>query len=125
MVRGAGAARLGLWHRCQVAFKWRAPVAARVTGKARLPVVLAFAVVYVVWGSTYLAIHDAIATIPPFLMAGIRFLVAGGLLYGWTLARGQGAPPRRAWTRGLLLGFLMLAGGNGFLSLAEKSMPTG
>jgi drug/metabolite transporter (DMT)-like permease len=96
-----------------------------VTGKARLPILLAFAVVYVVWGSTYLAIHDAIATIPPFLMAGIRFLVAGGLLYGWTLARGEGAPPAKAWPRGLLLGFLMLAGGNGFLSLAEKSMPTG
>jgi drug/metabolite transporter (DMT)-like permease len=96
-----------------------------VTGKARLPVLLAFLVVYVVWGSTYLAIHDAIATIPPFLMAGIRFLVAGGLLYGWTLARGEGAPPRRAWPRGLLLGLLMLACGNGFLSLAETRMPTG
>ncbi|MCA1812222.1 MAG: EamA family transporter [Halobacteriales archaeon] len=96
-----------------------------MTGKARLPVLLAFAVVYVVWGSTYLAIHDAVLTIPPFLMAGIRFLVAGGLLYGWTVARGEGAPPRAAWPRALALGFLMLAGGNGFLSLAEQAMPTG
>ncbi|MEA3143087.1 MAG: hypothetical protein QOG31_411 [Thermoplasmata archaeon] len=96
-----------------------------MTGKARLPILLAFLVVYVVWGSTYLAIHDAVLTIPPFLMAGIRFLIAGGLLYGWTVARGEGNPPRSAWPRGLLLGFLMLAGGNGFLSLAEQAMPTG
>lgn len=94
-------------------------------GPARLPVLLAFLVVYVVWGSTYLFIHDAVATIPPFLMAGIRFLVAGGLLYGWTLAKGEGAPPAAAWGRGLLLGLLMLACGNGFLSLAETRMPTG
>ncbi|HEX2065253.1 MAG TPA: EamA family transporter, partial [Candidatus Thermoplasmatota archaeon] len=93
--------------------------------KARLPVLLAFAVVYLVWGSTYLAIHDAVATIPPFLMAGLRFLVAGGLLYAWTLARGEGSPPRAAWPRALWLGLLMLASGNGFLSLAETRMPTG
>jgi drug/metabolite transporter (DMT)-like permease len=97
----------------------------RAERKIRWPVAFAFAVVYVVWGSTYLAIHDAVLTIPPFLMAGIRFLIAGGLLYGWTLARGEGAPPRSAWPRALVLGFLMLAGGNGFLSLAEQAMPTG
>lgn len=96
-----------------------------MTRKARLPVLLAFAVVYLVWGSTYLAIHDAVLTIPPFLMAGLRFLVAGGLLYGWTVARGEGAPPREAWPRALLLGLLMLGAGNGFLSLAETRMPTG
>ena len=55
-------------------------------------VIAAFAVVYLVWGSTYLAIRYAVETLPPFLMAGSRFVLAGSLLYGWALWRGASTP---------------------------------
>ena len=59
---------------------------------SRSLVVAAFAVVYIVWGSTYLAIRVAIESMPPFLMAGVRFLVAGLLMYGWARSRGATRP---------------------------------
>lgn len=85
----------------------------------------AFGIVYVVWGSTYLAIRIAIETIPPLLMAGARFLVAGGVLYAW--ARVRGAPPAsaRAWRDAALLGALFLFLGNGGLVWAETRVPSG
>jgi len=58
-------------------------------------VIAAFAAVYLIWGSTYLAIRFAIETLPPFLMAGVRFLIAGGLLYGFARARGVPRPTAR------------------------------
>jgi drug/metabolite transporter (DMT)-like permease len=71
-------------------------------------VVAAFAVIYVVWGTTYLGIRIAIETIPPFLMAGTRFLVAGLLIYGWVRLRGGRRPTRSDWKRG---GIVLLAAG--------------
>ena len=87
---------------------------------------VAFAIVYLVWGSTYLAIRFAIETIPPFLMAGTRFLVAGGLLYGWALARGETVRPTRVqWAAATLLGGLFFLGGNGGVTWAEQMVPSG
>jgi drug/metabolite transporter (DMT)-like permease len=91
-------------------------------------VALALVTIYLIWGSTYLAIRLAIDTIPPLLMAGIRFLVAGGLLYVWSIGRGEreaDRPGRRQWTAALVTGGLLLFGGNGGVSLAEHNVPTG
>lgn len=87
--------------------------------------ILAFAAVYIIWGSTYLAIRFAIETIPPFLMAGTRFLIAGGLLYAWARLRGAGRPSLRHWRSGLIVGGLMLLGGNGGVTWAEQRISSG
>jgi drug/metabolite transporter (DMT)-like permease len=85
----------------------------------------AFAIVYVVWGSTYLAIRVAVETMPPFLMAGIRFLVAGGVLFAWLLLRGTPMPSRLHWRNSAIVGVLLLLGGNGLVVWAEQSVPSG
>src|SRR5512140_217029 len=81
--------------------------------------------VYVIWGATYLGIRVAVETIPPFVMAGSRFLLAGAALYIWRRLAGDPAPTPGQWLRGALVGLLMLFGGNGLLSLAEKSVASG
>jgi drug/metabolite transporter (DMT)-like permease len=91
--------------------------------RARL--VTAFAIVYVVWGSTYLAIHYAIQTIPPLLMAAARFLAAGGILYAWYLARGGERPTALQWRNTAVVGTLLLLGGNGAVVWAELTVPSG
>jgi drug/metabolite transporter (DMT)-like permease len=97
-------------------------------------VILAFAVVYVVWGSTYLAIRFAVESIPPLLMAGTRFLAAGGLLYAWYAARssrsaGASASPSRAtpaqWRSAAITGFFLIAISYGLVSWAELTVPSG
>jgi len=91
-----------------------------------LQLVLAFAAVYLIWGSTYLAIRFAIQTIPPLLMAGLRYLAAGAVLYGWVLVRGQATRPTRVeWASATLLGGLFFLGGNGGLTWAEQYVPSG
>lgn len=91
-----------------------------------LRTVLAFAAVYMIWGSTYLAIRFAIETIPPLLMAGTRFLVAGAGLYGWVALRGQATRPTRVeWGSAALLGALFFLGGNGGVTWAEQFVPSG
>ena len=92
---------------------------------SRAGIVLAFAAVYVIWGSTYLAIRYAVETIPPFFMAGCRFLIAGAVLYVWTRARGAARPSRGVWTGTALIGFLLLASGNGGLCWSERRVPSG
>ena len=91
----------------------------------RLRLLLAFAAVYLVWGSTYLAIRIAIETTPPFLMAAARFLVAGGLLYGWARLRGAPRPTGPEWRAAAIAGVLLLAGGNGGVVWAEQTVPSG
>ncbi len=86
--------------------------------------VLAFAAIYLIWGSTYLAIRFAIETIPPYLMGGVRFLVAGGVLYAVLRWRGVGAPSRRQWRAALIVGGLLLWGGNGGVMIAEQYVPS-
>ncbi len=82
--------------------------------------IAAFAAVYIIWGSTYLAIHFAIETIPPLLMAGVRFLIAGALTYGVLRARGAVAPTRANWKAAAVVGGLLLLGGNGALVWGEQ-----
>jgi drug/metabolite transporter (DMT)-like permease len=92
-------------------------------GLARL--VFAFACVYVIWGSTYLAIRLAIDTLPPLAMAGARFLTAGGLMYAFLRLRGEARPPLRHWRSGAVVGVLLLVGGNTAVVYAEKTVPSG
>ncbi len=89
-----------------------------------LKLVLAFAAVYVIWGSTYLAIRVALETMPPFLMAGSRFLIAGSILYGWSRWRGDPRPTLVNWKASLLIGGLLLLGGNGAVVWAEQYIPS-
>jgi drug/metabolite transporter (DMT)-like permease len=91
----------------------------------RVKVVVALGVLYFIWGSTYLAIRFAIESLPPFLMASSRFIVAGSFLYG--LARWRGAPPPSGalWKTAALSGGLMLLGGNGSVVWAEQYVPSG
>lgn len=91
----------------------------------KLKIWAALLVVYIFWGSTYLAIRYAVETIPPFLMAGTRFLIAGSLLYGWRRLAGDTGPTRKQWAAATLIGVLLLFGGNGMLSWAEQLVPSG
>lgn len=91
----------------------------------RFRLLAAFLAVYVIWGSTYLGIRFAIETIPPFLMAGIRFLIAGAILYVWAMTRGAERPTRVNWITAAFVGFLLLIGGNGGVVWAETRIPSG
>jgi drug/metabolite transporter (DMT)-like permease len=86
---------------------------------------VALVAVYIVWGSTYLAIRFAVETIPPFISAGLRFLVAGSILYVWQRLNGAPAPTRREWRSASIIGLLMLLGGNGLLVWGETRIPSG
>lgn len=90
-----------------------------------LLLVAAFAAVYLIWGSTYLAIRVGIETLPPFLMAGTRFLVAGSVLYIWARARGAASPERGDWRAALVTGAALLLVGNGLVGWAEQSVASG
>ena len=87
--------------------------------------VLAFAIVYIVWGSTYLAMRFAIETLPGTTMAGTRFLFAGLLLYGWARLRGAKAPSRAQWRAATIVGALLFVGGNGIVVWAQHYIPSG
>ena len=92
---------------------------------ARSFVIAAFAAIYIIWGSTYLGILVAIESIPPFLMAGTRFLAAGGLLLAWALIKGEKLPDRLSLGRIALSGLLMLFLGNGAVVWVEQYLPSG
>jgi len=92
---------------------------------ARLRLLLAFGAVYFVWGSTYLAIRYAIDTLPIFLMAGARHVTAGTILFALARLRGDPFPDLRSWKSSLLIGSLLLLGGNGAVVWAEQRVPTG
>jgi drug/metabolite transporter (DMT)-like permease len=85
----------------------------------------ALAIVYVVWGSTYLAIRIGVETIPPFLMSGMRQATAGLLLYAWLRWRGVPRPERAHWRSATIIGALMLLIGNGGVAWAERVVPSG
>lgn len=91
--------------------------------KVRL--LVAFAAVYLIWGSTYLAIRWAIDTMPTFLMAGARFVVAGAILYVWGRLRGGAKPTLANWRDATIIGGLLLLGGNGGVVWAEQYVPSG
>ena len=86
---------------------------------------LAFFVIYFIWGSTYLAIRFSIETMPPLGMASVRFLIAGTLMYVWSRARGVHAPTPAQWKIGAISGTLLLVGGNGAVVVAEQWVPSG
>ena len=97
--------------------------ASAVTNRARLWIALGS--VYLIWGSTYLAIRFAIETLPPFSMAGVRYLAAGGVLVLWQRARGAPRPSPLEWREAAIVGGLMLLGGNGGVCWAEQIVPSG
>lgn len=88
-------------------------------------VLVAFAIVYVVWGSTYLAIRYAVETIPPFLLGGTRFLAAGALMAAWARWRGAAWPSPREWRSAAILGTLYVVLGNGLVVWAETRIESG
>jgi drug/metabolite transporter (DMT)-like permease len=85
---------------------------------------LAFATVYLIWGSTYLGIRVAVRTMPPFLMAGTRYLLAGAILFAALRALGVAAPTLGQWVRSGAAGVVMLAVGNGLVTWAEQKVPS-
>jgi drug/metabolite transporter (DMT)-like permease len=86
---------------------------------------IALIAVYIVWGSTYLAILFTVETIPPFLSAGIRFVVSGAVLYAFCRLKGDTAPRKMEWRSAVIIGLLLLLGGNGGLVWAEQRIPSG
>ena len=95
------------------------------TQPSKTLVLLAFAVIYVVWGSTYLAIRVVVETIPPFISAAVRFLIAGVLLMGFLRLRGVALPDYRQWRHSAVAGLLLSVGGNGLVVWAEQSISSG
>jgi drug/metabolite transporter (DMT)-like permease len=84
------------------------------------------AAVFLIWGSTYLAIRFALeGGFPPFLLGGIRFLLAGGLVFAFLRLRGVAAPTRAQWGNAAVMGVLLLVLGNGMVNFAEKSVSSG
>src|SRR5437660_7816582 len=86
---------------------------------------LAFAIIYLVWGSTYLAIRVGVREMPPFLMAGLRFTAAGLVLYAWMRISGVGSPSWREWKAATVLGTLMFLIDYACLFWAEQRVPSG
>src|SRR5260370_41470228 len=86
---------------------------------------LAFAIIYFVWGSTFLAIRIGVGEVPPLLFAAMRFLVAGVVLVGWMITRGERSPTGRQWMSVLLLALLIFVIDYGLLVWAAQRVPSG
>ncbi len=102
-----------------------APSPSAPTPASRTALIAAFTAIYLIWGSTYLGIRVALESMPPFLMAGTRFLLAGGLLFTLLRLRGAAWPTRRQWAVNAVIGTLLLLGGNGLVVWAELTIPSG
>src|ERR1700735_3966625 len=92
---------------------------------SRWKILLAFAIIYLVWGSTFLAIRVGVREVPPFLLAGMRFFTAGMVLYAWMRAQGTRSPTRREWAAASFLALLIFVFDYGLLFWAEKRVPSG
>jgi len=92
---------------------------------SRALILAAFAAVYTIWGSTYLAIRFAVEVLPPFLMVGTRFLIAGFILYLWARIGGVSRPELSQWKSAAIVGLLMLVLANGLISWSEQWIPSG
>ncbi len=86
---------------------------------------IALLALYIVWGSTYLAIRFSVETIPPFLHASLRFLISGAILYIWRRMAGDEAPTLNNWKSTAIIGAALLLGGNGLVAWAEQTVPSG
>lgn len=95
------------------------------SGPTRSSLIIAFAAVYGIWGSTYLAIRFAIETLPPFLMLATRFTIAGAVIYGWARLRGAPRPAAFHWRAAAVVGGLLLTIANGSVAWSEQSVPSG
>src|SRR5438132_6644528 len=91
----------------------------------RVEIVAAFLAIYLIWGTTFLGIRIAVETLPPFMMAGLRFFLAGGVMLPILLARGGRFPSLLHWRSAAIVGGLMLVGGIGLLSAAEQRIASG
>jgi drug/metabolite transporter (DMT)-like permease len=87
--------------------------------------VVAFAIIYLVWGSTFYAIRVGVREVPPLLLAAVRFTVAGAILFTWAVAQGARLPRRREWAATALVALLIFAVDYGFLFWAELRVPSG
>ena len=96
-----------------------------VAAPSRLAMLTAFAAVYLIWGSTYLVMKFAVATMPPLLMAGTRYGLAGALLYGAMRLRGEPRPTLRGWGHALVIGICLLGFGNGGTTFGVLYLPSG
>jgi drug/metabolite transporter (DMT)-like permease len=92
---------------------------------SRTPIILGFAAVYLIWGSTYLGIRYAVETIPPLLMMGIRHTSAGVLVYAWARWKGNPAPTLKQWGYAVIAGAFLFLAGHGMLAWAEERVPSG
>lgn len=90
-----------------------------------LPIAAGLLAVYIFWGGTYLAMKFAIETMPPFMMAGIRFMTAGAIVYAWQVSRGASKPTVTQWKNAAIVGGLLLLGGNGGVVWAEQMVSSG
>ena len=88
-------------------------------------ILTAFSIIYLVWGSTFLAVRVSVQQVPPFLLAAVRFLLAGTILYAWMRLRGVAAPTRREWVVSSLLSTLIFVLDYGCLFWAEQRVPSG
>ena len=88
-------------------------------------VILAFAAIYIVWGTTYMAILFGLESFPPFILSALRFAISGVLLLGWCLLRGERLPALRKWKVPVISGIVMLVGGTGLVAWAEQYVPSG
>jgi drug/metabolite transporter (DMT)-like permease len=91
----------------------------------KLKIWVGMLVLYIVWGTTYLAIRFAVETMPPFLMAATRFIIPGVILYAWRRLRGDQPPTRNEWRSAAIVALLLLVGGNGLVTWAEQFVPSG
>ncbi len=98
------------------------PLVSTVVQPPRLKVYLAFAAIYIIWGSTYYFIREALDGFPPFMLGGIRFLVAAALLFGWCLATGVSISPGRDLKNAAITGILLCLVGNGAVVWVEQSL---
>lgn len=91
----------------------------------RLAIIVSMIALYLLWGGTYLGMRIALQSFPAFLLAGIRFLIAGTLMFVFLRARGAPMPTRKEWLGATLIGALLLVGGNGGVTFAEQWVPSG
>src|SRR2546426_12619366 len=91
----------------------------------KISIIVAFAALYLIWGSTFLGIRFAIETIPPFLMAGVRFVLAGIIMYAIAWSQGIGKSSWANWRTSLIIGACLLLAGNGGVTISEKYIDSG